>query len=195
MAHVPQIYSQEQGGSASGNHSHWAVSLAYAPRYAFSFNPDETSRLYRTYFLGFNLCIEQKIDTERVALSIGITYNGKHVKNSSGFTNTVTILEFPIEVKYHLKKKADEIDQYLITALVVSSFRENRNGIDLSQVSIKVFREYSPIADLGYGFIVKPERNFALQVEARAGYAILNVFPDRWYINLNVGGRFNLSHR
>ena len=174
------------------DHSPLSIELSYSPHYAFSFNPTSISRPYRDFWLGVNGRLVYKVDSERTSISTGVTYRRKKVTASGPDTyGIVTMLEFPIQVDYHLKKTVNKFDPYLKSSLRVCRFKVNYSGYR-EQGFLPDYLDYLLLADIGYGSVIRINKNFHVFFEASLGYGFTNVLPNRAYADLLVGIKFNL---
>jgi hypothetical protein len=171
------------------NHSPWSVSLSYSPHFAFSFNPDVNSRPYRDFLFGFNGRLDRKLEAERVTISFGVNFRNKIINhNSPDKKENVTLLEFPIQVNYHLKKTADKFDPYLKSSLRLNRIKSHYYGNDWPEDYI----DYQPSIDIGYGSFIKIYKNLDLLLESCLGYGFTRSFPNQAYFDLLIGIKFNL---
>jgi hypothetical protein len=180
-----------------GSHSPWSVSFSYSPHYAFSFNPPDNSQQYNFFLLGFNGRVDRKINSERVSISFGVNLRNKYIDYyNPDRQEKVTLIEFPFQVNYHLKKTVDNFDPYIKSSLRICCFKSNYYGN--SQPSIiggivnTNYIDYLPLLDIGYGSFLRIYNNLNLLLESNLGYGLTNILPNRAYFDLLIGIKFNL---
>ena len=173
------------------NNSPWSVSLSYSPHFAFSFNPDANSRLYRDFLFGFNARFDRKLEAERVTISFGVNFRNKNINHkSTDIKENMTLFEFPIQVNYHLKNTVDRFDPYLKSSVRLCRFKSNYDQAGV--VVNPIYVDYQPFIDIGYGSFIKIYKNLNLLLESSLGYGLTNSFPNRAYFDLLIGIKFNL---
>lgn len=173
-------------------HCPLTIELSYSPHYAFSFNPTAISRPFRDFWLGVDGRLVYKVDSERTSISIGVTYRRKKiVQPGSDNHDIATLLEFPIQVNYHLKKTVNRFDPYLKTSLRVCQFKVNYFGIWSEGVPSN-YIDYLLLFDIGYGSNIKIGENFHVFFESALGYGLTDVLPNRAYLDFLIGLNLNL---
>jgi hypothetical protein len=172
--------------------SPWSVTFSYTPYFAFLSNSKTLSEENKIYPAGFNIAIDRKLRSERTGISLGFTYRIRNFYHTSTNSNrTYTLLEFPIQVKYHLKKVSSNFDPYLAPAIRICRYKEVYDNIDPpGSVSLPYSVDYLPIVDFGYGSIIRLNRNFDFLIENNIGYGLTKVLPNRCYIDLLAGLRY-----
>jgi hypothetical protein len=171
-----------------------SIDMSYSPRYAFDFNKLRETGPYRLYLNGFNCRLVHKIDSERVSISIGVGYRKKDIfLHNPNDEVRIAMFDFPIQLDYHLKKKADKFDPYIKSSLRVCYDKEKYNYsiVDIENVRESEYTGIGLIADIGYGSIVKVYKDFHLFFESSIGYSLTNNFPNRAYIDLYLGIKIN----
>lgn len=173
-------------------HCPLSIELSYSPHYSFSFNPTNISRQFRYFWLGIDSRLVYKVDSERTSLSVGVTYRRKKiVQPGLDAYDIATLLEFPIQVNYHLKKDVDIFDPYLKSSLRVCQFKVNHFGYRGEEV-LSNYIDYLLLVDIGYGSIIKIKDNFHVFFESGLGYGLTDVLPNRTYFDLLLGISFYL---
>ena len=196
MASFLTVSGQENANSNGNdkNHSPWSVSISYSPHFAFSFNPDVNSQPYSDFLFGFNGRFDRKLEAERVTISLGVNFRYKNINHNSPVNKeNVTLLEFPIQVNYHLKKSVDKFDPYLKSSIRLRRFKSNYDGVVQAIGVVNTnYIDYQPGIDIGYGSFIKIYKNLDLLFESSLGYGLTNSFPNRAYFDLLLGIKFNL---
>jgi len=174
------------------NHCPLSIELSYSPHYAFSFNPTNISRPFRDFWLGVNSRLIYKVDSERTSISIGVTYRRRKIVQV-GLNNydIATLLEFPIQLNYHLKKTVNKFDPYLKSSLRVCQFKVKYFGYWSEGVPSN-YIDYLLLVDIGYGSNIKINQNFQVFFESSLGYGLTDVLPNRAYLDLLLGFKLNL---
>lgn len=168
-----------------------SIEVSYSPHYAFSFSPTSISRPFRDFWLGVNGRLVYKVDSERTSISIGVTYRRKKiVQTSPDNYDIATLLEFPIQVNYHLKETVSTFDPYLKTSIRVCQFRVNYFGYSGEGIRSN-YIDYLLLADIGYGSSIKISNNLHFYFESSLGYGVTDILPNRAYLDLLLG--FNLK--
>ena len=188
------IFGQENGNTLKTelNHCPLSLELSYSPHYAFSFNPTTISRPFRDFWLGVNGRLVYKVDSERTSISIGVTYRRKKiVQTSPNNYDIATLLEFPIQVNYHLKKIVNTFDPYLKTSIRICQFKVNYFGYTGEGI-LSNYIDYLLLADIGYGSSIKINNNLHFFFESSLGYGVTDVLPNRAYLDLLLGFNFKL---
>ena len=188
------IFGQENGDTLKTelNHCPLSIELSYSPHYAFSLNPTTISRQFRDFWLGVNGRLVYKVDSERTSISIGVAYRRKKiVQLSPNSSENARLLEFPIQVNYHLKRAVNKFDPYLKSSLRICQFKVNYFGYWSENVRSN-YVYYLLLVDVGYGSTIKINENFHIFFESSLGYGLTNVLPNRAYLDLQIGFNLNL---
>jgi len=183
------ISGQENGDILKREPNHYPLSLelSYSPHYAFSFTPTTISRQFRDFWIGVNGRLVYKVDSERTSISIGVTYRRKKVvQTNSNSYDVATLLEFPIQVNYHLKKIVNNFDPYLKTSVRICHIKVNHFGYTGEGIQSN-FIDYLLLADIGYGSLIKINNKLHFFFESSLGYGVTDVLPNRAYLDLLIG--------
>ena len=164
--------------------SNLSVSLSYSPYFAlFSNSSEPLTSDYKFYANGISLSIEFKKVNERVGISSGVTYRIKNIKHSTS-TESITLWEVPIQIKYYFIKAESRIYPYVAPAIKICQFKSSYDPhISLSEP----FHDYLPIIDLGIGTYFNVFSNIYGVFESNFGYGITGILPHRSYLDFKVG--------
>jgi len=174
--------------------SSWSITFSYSPYLAFVSNSNEPLESdYRFYPMGFNASFDWRKESARLGLSLGATYRIKSISHSSGGINeTVSFLEFPFQIKYHLKRVKSNFDPYLAPSIRLCRFESDYRDIDVLGSIAQPYIDYIPIVGLGVGSVTKITGKIDILFESNFGYGITKVLPNRAYIDFLIGTRFTI---
>lgn len=188
--------------SLSGNASPWAISFSFSPKFDISpphYAPNDN------FVSAFSLKADHRILT-KLSYSYGIVYNNSILKTmrlifdglgSELSTNKILILEFPLQLNYHLRATAKKFDPYLMTSLNNSYSHQNYYGKAYhglpsdGEFSIKRSK-YCLFYDIGLGTIISLNSSFSLIAETRVGWGLVYYTQKYRFFEGLVGLRYTL---
>lgn len=172
-----------------------SLELSYPPHFGFAFQPGADKHSYGSLLAGISIRLVYKVDSERTSLSFGTTFRQKKIARTGAGNNwTLSMLEFPLQLNYYLRKNHTDFDPYLKSSVRVCRFRMNNYQLTDPGLT-SFFTDYAALMDIGCGMYIRMNHSFRFFFESSLGYAITNALPNRGSFDLMVGLNYTFRKR
>mgnify|MGYP000947742773 FL=1 len=186
----------------SNNNNYWAISFSFSPKIDISppyYAPNDN------FVPAFCLKADHRILT-KFSYSFGVEYNNWILNTerlifdglgSEISTNKIAILEFPIQLNYHLSGFDKMFDPYLMTSLNNSYSHQDYSGEayngfpDDGEFSIKRSK-YCLFYKLGLGTNIRLSSSFSLIAETSVGLGLVFYTTKYIFTEGQIGIRYTL---
>jgi hypothetical protein len=186
----------------SNNDHYWAISFSFSPKIDISppyYAPNDN------FVPAFCIKVDHRILT-KFSYSFGVEYNNWILNTerlifdglgSEISTNKITILEFPIQLNYHLSGFDKMFDPYLMTSLNNSYSHQDYSGKaynglpDDGEFSIKRSK-YCLFYKLGLGTNINLSSSFSLIAETSVGFGLVFYTTKYIFVEGQIGIRYTL---
>jgi hypothetical protein len=189
--------------SLSDNASPWTISFSYSPKIDIS---PWIYNLNDNYVSSFSIKADHRILT-KFSYSFGVVYNNSIQKTwrlifdapgSEFSTKKTLILEFPLQLNYHLRAPDKNFDLYLMTSLNNSYSHQNYYGEVYhglpsdGEFSIKKSK-YCLFYDIGLGTNINLSSSFSIIAETSIGFGLVYYTQKYRFFEGLIGLRYTLK--
>jgi hypothetical protein len=184
--------------------SPWSITLGYAPTYNFNLSKYVPSEFDYFYFFGFAARADFKM-FNKISFSAGLNIRRKE-KDYLIFAPSDTwkpiwldahesrfLLEFPIQMNYHLLNSYKTFDPYLKIAVKNIYYNRKMNGKNQDGVISVNDNQYNLLADIGFGSSLRISNSFSLVVETNFGYCLIFDLQNRGYLDGLLGLQYRFK--
>ena len=164
--------------------SPWAISISFSPKLGFNLIGYASSDIDESYLFSLDLRAEHKF-SDNFSYSFGVNFNRNDMDfNEIMFVDFGTgqrqryksvryLVEFPLQINYHLISNAKKIDPYLKMSLRNSYFHHYTVGTIGSEPISEKTSDYRLFYDLGFGCHFQINKNISIITESCIGYGVV----------------------
>jgi hypothetical protein len=182
--------------------SPWSISLLFAPKMGFDLFGSVPSGANESYLFSLDLRAENKFYAN-FSYSFGVNFN-RNKKNvnevifdspfpGAKYKSVGYLIEFPLQINYHLIKNAKKLDPYIKMSLRNSILNLNTFGtIAGENISGKTY-DYLLLYDLGFGSHFQINKTISVIIESCIGYGVVYYRPKFGYYEGLLGMRYTFQ--
>jgi hypothetical protein len=182
--------------------SPWSISLSFSPKLGFNLNGYASSDIDESYLFSLDLRAEHKF-SDNFSYSFGVNFN----RNDMDFNEIIFdgfgagqryksvryLVEFPLQINYHLISNAKRIDPYLKMSLRNSYFHHSTVGTLGNEPISEKTSDYHLFYDLGFGSHFQINKKISIILESCIGYGVVYYKRKFGYFEDLLGMRYSFQ--